>query len=1012
MSFILYKSSAGSGKTYTLVKEYIKLVVENPEKYKNILGITFTNKTANEMKEKIITTLKKLARNEDTDLLTNLKKELNIDDPDTIKSNCQKVLKNILHNYSDFAITTIDSFIYRIVKSFSLELNLPFNFEVDMNKDLLIERIVDNLIEQVTKDKYIKDIIIQFIESKLETSNTWNFEKDIMNVSEKIFDENSIESLKKIYKLSNDNFKNIINHIFSLKQTLISNIQKTAKDIDITIKDRVLGENFCKFIKKLSEINDINRIYEIILENKTIINVTQKYKDRYPKNKKFINYLKKLREDAITLNSVHKIHQTIYSLALIGKVKDLIEVYKKENNVIPISDFNQKVNEIIDKETVPFIYWKIGEKYQHYLIDEFQDTSHLQWNNLYPLIENSLGYNNFNLAVGDAKQAIYRWRGGDVNIMENNVPDLFSHLFEAKYLETNYRSRENIIEFNNFFFAKIADVIKQITPSHLDGLRELYKSASQKGTGEVGGYIRINIIEEEEKKNNIKEKILNQLVKILKEILNEKKGYSKKDIAILVRENKDGNIIAEKLFNEGIEVVSPDSLLLNHSPIIRFIISSLKYLAKKEEISLIEMRYLLPQIEPTLIHKLNSVECRGKRPLIETLEEIIKLFELSKTRDRYGYLVGLLEVVHSYSEKYNTSISGFLDWWDENKDKQSIIVPKGKDAINIMTIHKAKGLQFPIVIIPFPTWKLGLKTSGYIQNLIWVKNNKNLIKNADIDFLVNMTSKIENSYFANVYNEELKKCYIDNINLLYVAFTRAIDRLYILLENPSSKKDLVSKVIFETINNYMISEKHNEFFTRYDNILIMGSPTMKEKDIEFYQTIEIDEYIFNEWRSKLTITRKAKEIWNLESDDKKTRIDKGLIIHQILSKIILEKDIEKSIDEFILSGVIKRQEKPILLDKITKLMNIASENIKVKDWFEEGLSIKTEASILLEDKEIRPDRVIIYPDRIVVIDYKTGKESEDDLKQINEYALTLKDMGYKNIEKYLVYIEVEKIVRV
>jgi len=592
------------------------------------------------------------------------------------------------------------------------------------------------------------------------------------------------------------------------------------------------------------------------------------------------------------------------------------------------------VEKLIDKEIIPFIYSRIGTKYNNYLIDEFQDTSRLQWKNLYPLIKNSISVGSFNMAVGDGKQAIYRWRAGDVEIMENEVFELFENSLKVKKLNSNYRSKSTIVNFNNKFFSNIDNFFE--TSDNL--FNKLYKeeNVEQKVINKDDGYVEIKRLTLETKNKKEKEKLIaNNLIKDIKKILDEDNKYSSEDIAILVRKNKEGSIITESLFEEGINVVSSDSLLLKNSRVVRFIISVLKYISQKDDISLLNIYYFykttLDNKSQLFDFKLNMIDFNRKRikrelpdrfvkntlklsqkPIYEIVEKIINIFELSRIYG--GFLQGFLDVLFDYSLKNRGDISSFLNWWNENKDsnKCSHVIPETKNAVTVSTVHKAKGLEFPIVFVPF-SWKLS-ESSGRNVESIWV-NYDIFNNNTNFPFLVDLTKKAKNSYFEKQYLREQEKSLIDNINLQYVAFTRPENRLYIYTKKEKSNK---LKTTYDLINK--ITDEKEFDFDGNEGLMYKGKPVSNKKLKRESHEKSIDNILSSSWRNKITIRRKAKNLWKLNKTDRVEKVDWGILVHNALERIKYADEIEHAAEEMVAEGFIPSSSKDELIDKLKNIL--------------------------------------------------------------------------------------------
>ncbi|MCD4746178.1 MAG: UvrD-helicase domain-containing protein, partial [Bacteroidales bacterium] len=607
MSLYVYKSSAGSGKTFTLVKEYLKIVLSEPDKFRNILAITFTNKAANEMKERIISYLEELSiNNSDSNtikyLLPDLIKETGLEHI-IISQRAEKVLELILHNYSDFAISTIDSFVHKIIRTFARDLHIPLNFEVELDTDDLISKSTDLLISNVGNDEKLTKTLIRFIETKTDNEQSWHIENDIQQFAKSLLNEDGYIYIEKLRKLSLDDFSGINRKI----NEVIKKFENNLKDIAISANNLIKEKNIphSAFYQGRS---GINKYFEYIVNNRfdklepnSHVNKTIE-EDKWYGGK--ADYTEKQAIDSIKTNLIECFHniqdilaehyeqyivfkllnRNIYPIAVLNEIEKVINEIKAQNNIVHISEFNKKIADIVLNEPVPFIYERLGEKYKYFLIDEFQDTSVLQWQNLLPLIDNSLAENNFNMIVGDGKQAIYRWRNGEVEQLAK-LPEIFKkndnpfinereqnliRNYKSKNLNSNYRSEAEIVNFNNKFFSEIVNIIPETYRTIYDNQKQEFDVENK------GGMVQIEFIDK-----NITEIPYDELNFIkIKETIEDlvRDNFFWKDIAILCRNNKNASKIARYLLMNEIDVISSESLLLSSSPEVNFIVAMIRFI--------------------------------------------------------------------------------------------------------------------------------------------------------------------------------------------------------------------------------------------------------------------------------------------------------------------------------------------------------------------------------------------------------------------------------------------------
>ena len=1056
-NFTIYKSSAGSGKTFTLVKEYLALALndpsEPPQAYKHILAVTFTNKAAAEMKERIIKALKELAEEDYStvsagtkNLLVELKKHKKLNasetlDDKTIRKRSLNVLTAILHNYSDFAIGTIDAFVHKVVRTFAFDLKIPMSFEIEMDDEKLLTQAIDLLLAQIGNDERLTKALVEFAESKTDDEKSWHIENDLKVFAKNLLDEEGAVHIEKLKHLTVDDFFEIKDVLFSQMKQFEASVSGEAKKASelikksgLTSKDFYYGDKgiFAYFEKlasgRMDYIKPNSYVQATAGDDKwsggkisndaknSIEGIKSTLLDCFSK----IQELKdKSHSDYILFSLINK---NIYSLAVLNEIEKLLTEYKTQNNILHISEFNKMISKIVLNEPIPFIYERLGERYNNYLIDEFQDTSVMQFQNLLPLIDNSLANGHFTMLVGDGKQAIYRWRGGEVeqfamlpNVFKHNDNPLVLEREEAlirnhipQMLDKNYRSKREVIEFNNSLFRTLSEKLNEKFKTIYDGLEQGFNPDNK------GGFVQVEFLTgaKEEFRDQNKERTL----ELIHQLRND--NYQLKDISILVRKNTDGSDIANYLTENGIDVISSDSLLLNNSAEINFLHSLLKYLSNTSD-TIIQteiLEYLLAAklvstttLDETLQNRTGissilktanfefSVTLLSKMALYELCEELIKIFKLNSTPN--AYIQFFLDEVLNYSIKKNNNLNDFIEYWEEKKEKASLIIPQGMDAVNIMTIHRSKGLEFPVVILPFSNTE---KKNG--KKNLWIDlENEKLSKLASA--IVPTNKNLEETEFAHLYQDEQAKSLLDNLNVMYVGFTRAEERMYVLSGMPSRNPANFSSVSDMLAYYYQSNNEWSDGKSTYTfGEEVVHKQSAKQKETLNY---ELSTFNSNRWRESIKMRAAAPSIWNTNMAEVKK--DYGNIVHTALAKVKVEEDIQPALSSMCSEGLITNQEMDdlkITLSKILKLPKLAIH-------FEKGLQVKNEAEIVTSNGELyRPDRVVIKGKNAVIIDYKTGEERKKHKEQIIGYSDLLSQMGYIVTERLLVYIEDEKVVSV
>ncbi len=1057
-NFIVYKSSAGSGKTFTLVKEYLSLVLVQPSLFRHVLAITFTNKAANEMKQRILTSLKEMAEFEKYEnsnavkfLLPVIIQETGLSKED-VKSNCKKVLELILHNYSDFGVSTIDSFVHKIIRSFAFDLHLPMNFEVELNTDELLSKVIDLLLNQVGSNDILTKLLVEFVQTRAEEDKNWNVENDLFNVSKSLLKEDSQVFIGKLKDLQLNDFIKINRDLIKFIRNFEKALSKFGEDAIQIIESRGIPiESFYYGNRGIVSyfMRFANNRFDSILPNTYSLKTIEE--DKWFSGKasdQDKNDINEIKFDLIVIynqitqliinqhekyNTYSEIIKNLYPVAILSTIEKLMTEYKAENSIVLISEFNKRISEVVLAEPVPFIYERVGEKYQHFLVDEFQDTSILQWQNLLPLIDNSLAAANKNLIVGDGKQAIYRWRNGEVEQFAH-LPKVFNRGEDAvseqredalirnyleKQLNSNFRSKPEIIAFNNGLFS----FLKSYLP---DDLSQIYNGVEQKYLeSKEGGYVNIDFYNKDLSDDNFAEYNINRIKDIISDVCNN--GYLYEDIAILCRSNTHASQIAGSLLKDDIQVISSESLLINNSPEVRFLVANFKLLVNEnDQLAKTEIvRWLLDtnRIAGNLDEKLNSffisqssieqndldtgfwnsLNAEGfnisrvkllSLPVYEICEELIRTFNLNSKSN--PYLQFFLDVIIEHSTKPEFDLAEMVLLWDQKKDKFSIVVPEGINAVKVMTIHKSKGLEFPVVIYPYA--KELHKAHG---EQLWVEFNDDSYPQFSTT-LITTSKRIEETQFKEVYETEKSKALLDLLNVMYVVLTRPTDRLYIIAGEPPSGKSTSISVPF-LLRAYLKNiERWEEGVHEYE----FGSETINEKTRKTSTgNYTMDQFISNAWREKIYLSLQAPDYWETESPVAKQ--DLGKLIHKIFSEIISIKDKDGVVEKYFQDGIITSDEKKRLEKSLDKLFADPQINM----LFRSGPVVKPESEILLPNgTTFRPDRVNFERDKTEVIDFKTGKESKSHHKQIKTYMDILKEMGHKNVKGYLLYINETKVV--
>lgn len=1025
-NFVVYKSSAGSGKTYTLVKEYLKLALEDPHRlhiaFKHILAVTFTNKAAAEMKERVLKALHEIGSGAQTALAADLQEEMKISQGD-LQARCEELHAHLLHQYADFSVCTIDSFVYRIVRRFSMDLKLPANFGVETDEETPLWWAVDNLLTGMQQNAVVKKLVEDYAEEKIEEQKNWNIEGEIFNLAKSILvakkdaagagllEQQEIDKLVEVKELLRAKTRETEAHFAALAAKAFSLIEKNG----ILVKDLYYGDKgifgyFRKIQNKEYDGEELLKSYVLKTINEDIW-----YSGKTPNSaidavkgelRAIFQEIEAYREKVSKTYYLHLLLlRNINALCVLSEVKLLVDKYKAEKNIVFISEFNKAVAGFISEEPVPYIYERLGDRYKHYLVDEFQDTSALQWLNLLPLVHNSLSEGRFCMLVGDGKQSIYRWRGADVEQFAN-LPKIenkqhsdwieeqqqaLEHQYTEKQLNVNRRSCAEVIAFNNSLFDYLAAAQLQ------EPYKKVYDNSAQQAASKLGGRITISFLAEE--KEEAERRMLEAVQARVEGALAGQYHYS--DIAILIRKNINGNKIANYLLQKGIPVISSDSLLLKNCPEVNFVNAFLAWLINPNDavaaVSIIT--YLRQNLHPTI--NLETIQQVSREPyrLKETLYQhniemdldhavSLSLYELCtgilrvcKLENKNPlYLNFFLDEVSDFSQRESNSVFEFLSWWKQKSDKLSVKIPANTNAVKVLTIHSSKGLEFPVVIFPFADWK----TESVENILIDTEEELPQLPVA----LVPTGNTLKKTKFKELSVEEEQKQKLDNLNLLYVACTRAADELHIVARESSRG----GKTIATWLRDFV-----KEKYQLPDGNLEVGSqPEIEHKPIKDVPELKPAQY---------RPLHQAVEIKLSDYEDStSSRRLFGIALHNILAGIKTQEDIHLALQKALLQGNINAEQLPALQSTIQQLTHDPS----IAHYFSNEVRIKTETELFLDNGEvIRPDRVVICPDHLAVIDFKTGEKKAEHLKQIEQYRYALKKVSGQEVKAFLVYFPLE-----
>jgi ATP-dependent exoDNAse (exonuclease V) beta subunit len=1005
--------------------------------------VTFTNKATEEMKSRILSTLEELAKGNHS-MSSDLMSILSISSSE-LQTRSDALLKNILHNYSFFAITTIDTFFQKVVRSFAREVGIQTGFKIELDQPKVISDVIDKMLSEMGQDKQLVGWLTDFAIYQINQGNSWDTRREIKSLSGELFKEFFTLNKGKILEhISKPDFMpqfilQLKNKIEAIEGGLVSIGKKIKVLLDrnqLTQLDFSYGTGGVGgYMTKVSEGKMIlpgKRVTDAIENSKWY---SKKSEAKASIDNALADGLSEYLTDAVAyvrqhnkeFQTIGQITKYLYTFGLLSRISDEINNYREEHDLLLISDFPVFLNEIIRDSDSHYIFEKVGTRYNHYLIDEFQDTSGLQWNNFRPLIKDTLSAGNFSMVVGDIKQSIYRWRGGNWKILLDQIKvDIGEEYIQDETLKTNRRSKQNIVAFNNKLFNHAPEILENSLTGKIGeaieaklNIRSAYKNSEQDLFDESGeGLVDIRFFE----KNSVEdseEYIGSRLVENLQTL--QDANYQLNDICILVRNNVQARQISSLLMRHQLEnkrdgyrydVLSNESLFLKSNPAIHLVLQCLNCIqAPNEKLSEVQLTYALDQYnermedEKVLSFQVVQSICMELIHLnvSQMVGKIISKLSLFQKQIDHAYLLAFQDTVLDYLQYNQDSLLDFMEWWQEH-DTRAVQVSDDLDAIRLMTVHKSKGLQFKVVMIPYCNWKMD---HSNMEQLMWCETSE-LETFEKVPYVpIRYKTDVVSTVFSDNYYLEKSDVFLDNLNLLYVALTRAEEALFITCPmakaaKPNSGIGTVAEVILKHVEDHALVVAGVD---GQSNVSLGKLPDFTTYKVETANQISLATSC-----DSLDIDRvNFKHHSVLMDEDRIDAISQGDIVHWIYSKITTKVDFSSAIEKATIRYGLNTEEVLRIKENLRHLWEIP----KVAGWFSEGWEVKNESSILLSNGKMkRPDRVIVKEHKAIIIDYKTGEKSSGHIRQVEEYKTILGSMGYKNVEGYLLYMSASELVEV
>lgn len=951
-----------------------------------------------------------------------------------IRGRSQQLLKNIIHNYASFEVSTIDGFTHRVLRTFAKDLDLPLNFEVELNTEEVLQEAVENLINKAGEDKQLTQVLVNFAIGKADEDKSWDIARDLFKIAELLTKETNQPFLNLLKSKKLEDFEKLAGTLKEQMNLLEKDIILVADKFFELLEKQGLEKSdfngkYCPgFFEKLQKKNfkvgfdagwQLN-LGKIPLYPKRIEDHKKELLDKC--QPEIVNLYKEEKQNLTNLEFLQAVKKNLSPLSLLSAIQDEIEEIKKERSIVLISEFNATIGSTVKDQPAPFIYERLGERYQHYFIDEFQDTSQLQWENLIPLIDHAIsGKETGSLTlVGDAKQSIYRWRGGKAEqFMDLCLKGNPFNIEEKKIvvLPHNYRSSKEIVDFNNDFFTYSSRCFSNVEHQNL-----FKDTSSQKPVNSGGGYVNLSFVDAdsaEEEMQVVPEKVL----EIIKDL--EDKNIPKSNICILTRTGKQGIAIANFLSEHQIPIISFQSLLVSRSPEVCFITAMLQFSieGKEKSIKLEILEFLLERKIETedryryiskKIHLededfINSLEEEGiafnlKKltdfSLYEAVEYIIRSFDLVKNSN--AYVQFFMDFVYEASQKDQAGIFEFLKLWEQKKDVLSIVAPKSEDAVQILTIHKAKGLEFPVVIYPFANSNI----EDVARESLWMSLPETLQEGISIGYLQASKKMMHWGEEASLLYEDLcRYSQLDALNVLYVALTRPVQQLYVISKMDLDRKgqentNKTSGLFISWLKHKGIWDGNAEYEFGNANEFVLEEEI---KNISFQQ----EKFYSSPTQGKgISIITRSGLLWDSKQEK---AIEKGHLIHDILAAINTADDAQAAIEQAREKGFFKNEEE----DEVAQAIYNVIKHPEIKDYFCENADNYNERDLITETGEVfRPDRLNFSGKEVSVIDYKTGDAHTHHREQVNGYSNVLAAMGFEVAKKILVYINEEVSVSI
>lgn len=1052
---LVYKASAGSGKTFTLAVEYIKLLILNPYAYRQILAVTFTNKATAEMKERILSQLYGIHTGDrDSAAYLNRIKEETGKTAEEVREAAGTALSYMLHDYSRFRVETIDSFFQSVMRNLARELELSPNLNIELDSGEVLSNAVDSMIEKLGPTSPVLAWLLDYINERIADDKRWNVSDEIKSFGKNIFDEVYIEKggplreklrQPQTVQLYRRELQTLAAVILEQMQGFHDQFVGVLEANGLTPDElkggaKGIGSYFRKLYWGVLSDEVRNTTVENCLESEEnwATKTSQKRTAIVDLAKDNLMDLLETAEEHRTKNN--RLYNTcqlslqyLNNVQLLAHIDEEVRLLNQESNRFLLSDTNALLHQLVKDGDSSFVFEKIGANIRNVMIDEFQDTSRMQWDNFKLLLLEGLSQGADSLIVGDVKQSIYRWRNGDWGILNGLNKSIGHFPVTVKTLTTNRRSEANIIHFNNLFFTAAT---KYLNGKHKDeigtdcvALEKAYADVAQESPREEErGYVKVDFLDSDKEQDYEQETLVSMGQEVERLLAS---GVRLNDIAILVRKNKRIPAIAD-YFDKVLhyKIVSDEAFQLSASKAICMLMDALRYLSDENnliaraQLAIAYQNDILQQSEDWNTLMLRPAETYlpaellerkdelKLMPLYELLEELFSIFQLKRITDQDAYLFAFFDAVTDYLQNNSSELDAFIRYWEEKLNSKTI--PSGEvEGIRIFSIHKSKGLEFHTVLLPFCDWKLESERNDH---RVWCEPTESPFNTLDL-LPISYNKLMKESLYKNDYLQERLQLWVDNLNILYVALTRAGKNL--LIWSKREQTGTISELLANVLPIVSLRQKVEMTENTYEYGAVCASVEERTKQstnklVQKPQKLPVQMESMRHDIEFRQSNRSADFIQGIDEEESDSRfINRGRMLHTLFSAIETQDDIDSAIDRLVFEGVIREEEKEEIIHEVVEK---AFSMPEVQTWYSGDWTLFNECAIIYKEngklQTRRPDRVMMKNGEVVVVDFKFGKENRKYNKQVKEYMKLLSDMGYTSITGYLWYVDEERIEKV